>query len=69
MVKLACVSRASFYRFDENAPSGRDSDMDLRDSIQTNGFGMAQLWTAAHHGGVAAAGLDGGSKAGLPMDV
>ncbi len=34
MVKLAHVSRASFYRFDENAESGHDPDMDLRDAIQ-----------------------------------
>ena len=34
MVKLAHVSRASFYRFDENAESGPDPDMDLRDAIQ-----------------------------------
>ncbi len=34
MVKLAQVSRASFYRFDENAESGPDPDMDLRDTIQ-----------------------------------
>jgi len=34
MVKLAQVSRASYYRFDENAESGVDSDMDLRDAIQ-----------------------------------
>ena len=34
MVKLAQVSRASFYRFDENAGSRSDPDMDLRDAIQ-----------------------------------
>jgi transposase InsO family protein len=34
MVKLARVSRASYYRFDENAESGADSEMDLRDAIQ-----------------------------------
>lgn len=34
MVKLAHVSRAGFYRFDENAESGHDPDMDLRDAIQ-----------------------------------
>jgi putative transposase len=34
MVKLAQVSRASYYRFDENAESGVDTDMDLRDAIQ-----------------------------------
>jgi len=34
MVKLARVSRASYYGFDENAESGADSDMDLRDAIQ-----------------------------------
>jgi transposase InsO family protein len=34
MVKLAGVSRASYYRFDENAEAGTDPDMDLRDVIQ-----------------------------------
>jgi hypothetical protein len=34
MVKLARVSRASYYRFDENRKPGSDSDMDLRDAIQ-----------------------------------
>jgi transposase InsO family protein len=34
MVKLAGVSRASYYRFDENAGAGTDPDMDLRDAIQ-----------------------------------
>jgi transposase InsO family protein len=34
MVKLAGVSRASFYRFDEEAGPGSDPDMDLRDAIQ-----------------------------------
>jgi putative transposase len=34
MVKLARVRRASYYRFDENATSGADADMDLRDASQ-----------------------------------
>jgi len=34
MVKLAQVSRASYYRFDDNAETGPDPDMDLRDAIQ-----------------------------------
>ena len=34
MTELARVSRASFYRFDENAEPGPDPDMDLRDAIQ-----------------------------------
>jgi transposase InsO family protein len=34
MVKLAGVSRASYYRLDENAEAGTDPDMDLRDAIQ-----------------------------------
>ena len=34
MAELARVSRASFYRFEENAGSGSDADMDLRDTIQ-----------------------------------
>ncbi len=34
MVALARVSRASYYRFDENKKTGPDPDMDLRDAIQ-----------------------------------
>jgi putative transposase len=34
MVKLAGVSRASYYRFDEQAETGPDPDMALRDAIQ-----------------------------------
>ena len=34
MVELGRVSRAGFYRFDENADPGADADMDLRDAIQ-----------------------------------
>jgi putative transposase len=34
MVKLAQVSRASYYRFEESGKSGSDSDMELRDAIQ-----------------------------------
>jgi putative transposase len=34
MVELARISRASYYRFDENAELGSDPDMDLRDAIQ-----------------------------------
>jgi putative transposase len=34
MVRLAQVSRASYYRFEESVGSGSDSDMELRDAIQ-----------------------------------
>jgi putative transposase len=34
MVKLAQVSRASYYRFDEDVRADHDPDMDLRDVIQ-----------------------------------
>ena len=34
MAKLAGVSRASFYRFDEDAGPEPDPDMDLRDAVQ-----------------------------------
>ena len=34
MVELGGVSRASFYRYDEDAAPGPDRDMDLRDAIQ-----------------------------------
>ena len=34
MVRLAQVSRASYYRFEESIGSGSDSKMELRDAIQ-----------------------------------
>ena len=34
MVELGSVSRAGFYRFDEDGAAGPDPDMDLRDAIQ-----------------------------------
>jgi len=34
MLKLAHASRAAFYRFHQDAESGPDPDMDLRDAIQ-----------------------------------
>jgi putative transposase len=34
MVRLAQVSRASYYRFEESVRSGSDSEMELRDAIQ-----------------------------------
>ena len=34
MVRLAQVSRASYYRFEESVESSADSDMELRDAIQ-----------------------------------
>ena len=34
MTELARISRASYYRFEDNAASGKDADMDLRDAIQ-----------------------------------
>ena len=34
MMQLGRVSRASFYRFDENTPASHGADMDLRDAIQ-----------------------------------
>ena len=34
MAKLARISRASYYRFDENTMPRGDADMELRDSIQ-----------------------------------
>lgn len=34
MMKLARISRASYYRFDENAAMSGDTDLDLRDAIQ-----------------------------------
>ena len=34
MVELGRVSRASFYRFDDNGPPQPNGDMELRDAIQ-----------------------------------
>jgi hypothetical protein len=34
MVELGGVSRASFYRYEEDAAERPDRDMDLRDAIQ-----------------------------------
>ncbi len=34
MTGLARISRAGFYRFEENAGPGGDADMDLRHAIQ-----------------------------------
>ena len=34
MVRLAQVSRASYYRFEEGGKSGSDFDTELRDAIQ-----------------------------------
>jgi putative transposase len=34
MVELGRVSRSGFYRFNEDAETGPDPDMDLRDAIQ-----------------------------------
>jgi putative transposase len=34
MVRLAQLSRASYYRFEESAGSGSASEMELRDAIQ-----------------------------------
>ena len=34
MVELSGVSRAGFYRFNNNRAAGPDPDMDLRDAIQ-----------------------------------
>ena len=34
MAQLGHISRASFYRFDENGAPGHNADMELRDAIQ-----------------------------------
>jgi hypothetical protein len=46
MVELGRVSRASFYRFTENAASDNDADMDLRD-VSSSG----SLWSGPATGG------------------
>ena len=40
MAQLSHISRASFYRFDENAAPGHNAEMELRDAIQ----GIALQW-------------------------
>jgi len=42
IVELGGVSRASFYRFDEEGSKKVDRDMDLRDAIQR----IALTWTS-----------------------
>ena len=69
MVELGRVSRSGFYRFDDNAEPGPDPDMDLRDAIQTDRVGVAQLRPPADHGRTAPPGLDGESQAGVPADA
>ena len=34
LARLGHISRASFYRFDENAAAGCDADMELRDAVK-----------------------------------
>jgi putative transposase len=42
MARLRHISRASFYRFDENAVPGCDAEMELRDAAQ----GIALQWSS-----------------------
>ena len=68
MVELGRVSRSSFYRFDD-AGQSRIRDMDLRDAIQTDCVGVAQLRASADHRRAAPSGMDGEPQAGLPVDA
>jgi putative transposase len=56
MAELARVSRASFYRFEEDAGRGSDADMDLRDVIQRialewPSYGRRRITQELHHRG------------------
>jgi len=61
MVELARVSRASFYRFSEEAKPDRDMDLSPRPARCHPAYrvAVAQLWTTAHPCGTAAAWMDG----------
>jgi len=53
---LRPVSRASYYRFDENGEAGPDPDMDLRDAIQRIAldwptYGRRRMTEELHRGG------------------
>jgi len=65
MVELGGVSRASFYRYEEDAAERPDRDMDLRDAIQR--IALAQLRPAAHHGRPASGWVGGQSETGVPI--
>ena len=69
MVELGRVCRSGFYRFDESTDPGPDPDMDLRDAIQKDRVGVAELRPAAHHRGTAAARMEGESQTRLPADA
>ena len=64
MVKLGRVSRASFYRFDEDAETGPDPDMELRDAIQRIALEWPSYGRPRITRGAAAARLDGESRSG-----
>jgi putative transposase len=56
MAELAQVSRASFYRFEEEAGDSSDPDMDLRDAIQRialewPSYGRRRITAALRRGG------------------
>jgi len=59
MVELGGVSRASFYRYDEDAAPRPDRDMDLRDAIQR----IALEWPSYGRPRITAA----QSQTGLPI--
>jgi hypothetical protein len=67
MVKLAGVSRAGFYRFDEHAEPVPERNVDLRDAIQRIALEWPKLWAAPHYRRIAPSWLDGESEAGVPL--
>jgi len=69
MVKLAGVSRASYYRFDESAAASHDLDMDLRDAIQRIALEWPSYGRRRITKRVAPSWVDGESEARLPADA
>jgi hypothetical protein len=67
MVELVGVSRASFYRYDEDAAVRPDRDMDLRDAIQRIALEWPSYGSAADHGRPSPGGVGGQSQTGLPI--
>src|SRR4051794_6231736 len=69
MTKLARISRASFYRFEEKRRMGRGCGYGSARCDPADRARMAELRTAAHHPGVTSSGLGGELEASLPADA
>lgn len=69
MVELGGVSRASFYRFDNDHQQSPNYDMDLRDAIQRIALQWPSYGRAADYRRAATGGLEGQSETGLSPDA